>query len=302
MKELYTFTVFTPTFNRASSLPMVFASLKAQTFQDFEWLIVDDGSTDATEFLVRQWQDDSPFPIRYFRQNNGGKHRAMNHGAREAKGMLFLTLDSDDCCLPCALQRLWIHWQGIPESKRSGFSAVTALCGDSQGRVIGDSFPKDIFDSDTISCRDRYGIQGDKWGFQRTDVLREFPFPEIPGERYIAQSVVWNRIARKYQTRFINEILKTVEYRKDGLSTSSARLRVRNPIGAKLYYAEHLQVAATPRAKMKAAINYIRFSLHGHMSLREIITGAGAPCYVLGCFVVGILAYCHDRIQLRNRP
>jgi glycosyltransferase involved in cell wall biosynthesis len=301
MSERCTFTVFTPTYNRVQTLPGVFACLQAQTFQDFEWLIVDDGSTDGTGALVQRWQKVAEFPIRYFWQENGGKHRAFNRGVREALGELFLTLDSDDKCLPRALERLWSHWQGIPEGQRHSFSAVTALCVDSRGVVIGDRFPSDILDADSLSCRDIYKVTGDKWGFQRTDILRTFPYPEIPGERYIAESVVWNRLARRYRTRYVNEVLKTVEYLDDGLSASTVRLRVENPVGARLYYAEYLQYATTRTAKVKAAINYVRFSLHGRRRIGEMIADAGTSIWVALGLGGGMLCFFHDRYLLRSR-
>ena len=89
-KYMYTFTVFTPTFNRAYTLPIVYESLKKQTFRDFEWLIVDDGSTDNTRDLVETWQKEAKFQIRYFWQKNGGKHRARNFGVSQAQGAFFL--------------------------------------------------------------------------------------------------------------------------------------------------------------------------------------------------------------------
>src|SRR5437762_2817315 len=94
------FTVFTPTYNRAGTLPRVYESLKAQTFRDFEWIIVDDGSADSTQELVQSWIGDLDFPIRYFRQQNQGKHVAVNLGVKEARGEFFLNLDSDDACVP----------------------------------------------------------------------------------------------------------------------------------------------------------------------------------------------------------
>lgn len=122
----YTFTIFTPTYNRASTLHRVYESLVCQTFQDFEWLIVDDGSTDNTKEVVEEWQNSASFPIRYYWQNNQGKHIAFNFGVQEARGELFLTLDSDDACKPFALDRLKYHWDRIPICERDRFSAVTA--------------------------------------------------------------------------------------------------------------------------------------------------------------------------------
>ena len=130
------FTVFTPTYNRAHTLPRAFESLKRQTFRDFEWLIVDDGSTDNTRELIEVWQKDSSFPIRYFWQENAHKKTAFNLGVKEARGELFLPLDSDDEALPDALKILDQHWNNIPESERGKFSSVTGLCVDERGGVV----------------------------------------------------------------------------------------------------------------------------------------------------------------------
>lgn len=294
------FTVFTPTYNRAATLAGVYSSLQVQTFRNFEWLIVDDGSADGTAALVQEWQAVAEFPIRYFWQPNGGKHRAFNRGVQEARGALFLTLDSDDSCVPEALERLKFYWDALSLGSQEIFSAVTALCSDSKGNVIGNRFPVDIFDSDTIACLDRYGIYGDKWGFQRTDVLRKFPFPEIAGEKYIAESLIWNRIARCYRTRYVNEVLKTVEYRKDGLSALSVKLRAENPLGSRLYYKEFLLYATSRQAKFKAAINYVRFSLHGKLGITRIFAEAATLWWVLIAMGPGLLVYSRDRYRLKN--
>ncbi len=75
------FTVFTPTFDRAHTLDRVYRSLCVQTFKEFEWVIVDDGSTDGTDDLVAGWQTENRFPISYEKQPNQGKHIAVNLGA-----------------------------------------------------------------------------------------------------------------------------------------------------------------------------------------------------------------------------
>ena len=203
----YTFTVFTPTYNRACTLHRVYESLSAQTYRDFEWLVVDDGSSDDTRKLIDTWEQQARFPLRYIYQPNQGKHVAFNRGVREARGELFLTVDSDDGCVPQALERLLCHWDQIPFSQRHRFSAVTALCIDEFGDLVGSRFPQNITDSDSLEIRYRYKVRGDKWGFQRTDVLRRFPFPEPPNERFVIEGIVWRAIARQFKTRYVNEAL-----------------------------------------------------------------------------------------------
>lgn len=162
MSFRYTFTVFTPTYNRAHTLHRVYESLALQTLRNFEWLIVDDGSTDNTKELVDKWQNQAGSPIRYIRQDRQGKHVAFNRGVREAYGELFLTLDSDDACVPGALERFKYHWDAIPADKRRAFSAVTVLCKDHHGKPVGTRFPCDPTDSDSLEIRYKYKVKSEK--------------------------------------------------------------------------------------------------------------------------------------------
>lgn len=209
--DVYSFTVFTPTYNRAHVLPRVYNSLESQTYRDFEWLVVDDGSTDDTRSLIDSYSRKATFPIRYIYQHNAHKKTAFNRGVRESGGELFLTLDSDDECVPKALERLWWHWMNIPAGERARFSAVTALCLGENAHTVGTHFPakegQDWIDSNSLELHYRYHVQGEKWGFHRTNVLKEFPFPEnVHG--LVPEGVVWSVISRHYRTRYVNKALR----------------------------------------------------------------------------------------------
>lgn len=297
----YVFTVFTPAYNRAHTLPRVFESLCAQTFRNFEWLLVDDGSTDVTRQLVEDFKAKAAFPIRYVFQSNLGKHVAFNRAVAEARGELFLTLDSDDACTPQALERLRFHWDAIPEKERNNFSAVTALCADQNGKVVGLLFPRDITDSNSIDIYTGHRAFGDKWGFQRTSILREFPFPEITGEKFIPEGIVWNRIALKYKTRFVNEVLKTCHYLADGLSATSSAIRARNPLGATLYYQEHSSLAVPFLCKMRSLINYGRFSLHAGIPPVRIVFGSPYSILTIALMPASFILFWKDRERLNRK-
>ena len=262
MKYKYTFTVFTPTYNREKLIHRVFESLMKQTFKDFEWLIVDDGSNDNTKEIVEKFKKEANFPIRYIYQENGGKHRAFNRGVKEAQGELFLTADSDDYFLANALETLKHYWDLIPTDEKKDFSAVTGLCVDDNGNVVGDKYPKDIFDSNSFETNFVYKIKGEKWGFQRTDVLKKFPFQEFEGEKFIAESSVWFAISKKYKTRYINKPLRIYEINSDSLSSNTILLRVNNSKGMFYSYAQAFNLPIPWRYKLKSMINCIRFSLY----------------------------------------
>jgi len=301
----HTFTVFTPTHDRAATLPRVYDSLRAQTFRDFEWLIVDDGSTDGTRTLVARWQAEAAFPIRCLRQENQGKHVAFNRGVREARGALFLTLDSDDACVPHALERFKHHWDGIPEAERPGFSAVTALCVDQHGRLVGDRFPRDVFDSDSLRIHYRHRVRGEKWGFQRTDVLLRFPFP-VPQERsLVPESIVWNAIARRYRTRFVNEALRIYFCDERPASDQVSRADpARHAVGYALWHRAILDeeidfLRYAPLDFLRSAAHYSRFSLHAGIPLREQgrrLAGARGRLLWAAMLPVGVAAWLRDRL------
>jgi glycosyltransferase involved in cell wall biosynthesis len=301
------FTVFTPTYNRAGTLPRVHASLAAQSFRDFEWLIVDDGSGDDTEALVAGWQAGSDFPIRYLRQENQGKHVAFNRGVREARGELFLSLDSDDELLPNALERFDFHWRSIPDHERAGFSAVTGLCVDDDGAVVGTRFPSDPTDSDPLEIRFRYRVHGEKCGFHRTEVLRANPFPEPPGERFVTESIVWDRIARSHRTRYVNEPVRIyhADHGADSLTAQVADVRrlaamfalvEREQLNNDLRWARY-----APREFLLVAAEFTRHSLHegaGPVAQARQLNGPARVLWALA-WPLGAAIWARDRLRGR---
>jgi len=306
----YTFTVFTPTYNRAHTLHRVYESLKKQTFRDFEWLIVDDGSTDNTQDLVKAWQEEAEFTIHYIWQENQGKHLAFNRGVQEARGEFLLNLDSDDACVPEALERFKFYWDSIPEKERPQFSAVTALCVDQHGKLIGDKFPQDIIDSDSLEIRYRYKVKGEKWGFHRTEVLRNFPFPEIKGCQFIPEGIIWSAIARTFKTRFVNEALRVYFYSETKQSeqlTGSAD-PAKHAIGHALWHQsilnhEIMWFPYAPAKFLRSAVHYIRFSLHiGTSILNQISRLENIWAKVLWAMMLplGFLVFLRDRKWILN--
>lgn len=287
--SLYTFTVFTPTYNRAHLLPRAYQSLKQQSFKDFEWLIVDDGSMDNTPELVKAWQADALFPIRYIAQPNGGKHIAVNRGAREAKGRFFAILDSDDWYTPQSLDRFLHHWNSIPETAQAGFVGVVGLCSYKTGEIIGSRFPQDIFDSDVIDLRFRYKVQGEKNGVLRTDVVLEFPFPEDIG-KFIGESIVWNRMAKKYKTRFVNEVLTIKEFQQGGLTDKGRLIQIRNTRASLLSARELISLGSRLplKPRVRAYVNYVRHSLHQGIPFSQQAAGAPSKPMFLLCYFIGV--------------
>lgn len=305
----YLFTVFTPTYNRAHTLHRVYDSLVSQTFCDFEWLIVDDGSSDGTKEQIEKWQQENLFPIKYIYQENQGKHVASNRGATAAKGELFLTFDSDDSCVPEALERFKYHWDSIPVEQKLAFSAVTCLCKNENGNIVGNKFPFDPTDSDSLEIRYRFKVIGEKWGFHRTKVMREFPFPEISGCSYVPESIVWSAIARKYKTRFVNEPLRTYWSGEDQVTNRQTPLDsiVR---GSRAHALAHQEVLnkelayfkIAPIRFLRSAVHFVRFSFHANQNILSQFNSLnvfGGKILWLFALPVGSLVYLNDYFKIK---
>ncbi len=297
--------VFTATYNRAHVLHRVYDSLRAQTFRDFEWLVVDDGSTDGTGALVAAWRAEADFPIRYHYQENRGKHVACNRAVAEARGRCFLTLDSDDACVPQALARLNRYWEEIPEREQPGFSAVTVLCMDAAGRIVGDRFPRRITDSDPLEVQYRLKVRGEKWGFQRTAVMREYPFP-VPDRKlsHVPESIVWNRIARKYRPRFVNDPLRIYHREPDGITAAAAaagRNAYSYALGNRIKLNEEIDyLRHAPGGFLRSAANYVRFSLHVRTKPGAIVASlhhVRSRLLCLAAFPLGGGVYARDLLR-----
>jgi glycosyltransferase involved in cell wall biosynthesis len=295
-----TFTVFTATYDRAATLPRLKLSLEAQTFQDFEWVIVDDGSTDGTAELVEGWRKESALEIQYIRQEHAGKHVAFNNGVRRARGRLFASVDSDDECVPNALERLLHHWDSIPRALRGSFSAVSALAMRDNGEVVGDGFPTQPWDSDSLHKYFASVGQGDKWGFHRTDVLREFPFPEPAGLEFVSEAVVWFAIARRFRTRYVNEPLLIVH--SDAPGERLHRLTRRTTGGRLLFHQDIITkyldfMTTSPWLVLRSGINYCRYSFHmGRWPLRQImaVETATSKLFIVALMLPGAVVFARD--------
>jgi glycosyltransferase involved in cell wall biosynthesis len=288
-------TVLTPTFNRADTLPRVFDSLKAQTFRDFEWLVVDDGSIDETRVVVERFAAAADFPVRYAYQDNSGKHIALNTGVANAHGELCAVIDSDDWYLPEALEKLVTGWDLLPNSE--AFAEVQALCAYADGTIVGDRYPQDVFDSDLFTMRYVHRLAGDRVGAIRTDVLRQFPFPEEFRRVAVTEAIVWNRIARHYKTRGLNIALKVKDYRPDGLSALATIDRVRLAGPRRLYFKE-LATSRRPlpaKERLRIYANWARNALLAGVPLRNEVPDAPAPLLLLAAVPLGWLLAQRDR-------
>ena len=221
-------TIITPTYNRANTLPVLYKSLCAQSVQDFQWLIIDDGSTDNTGELVKGF-DDHKFKLDYYRKENGGKHTAINYSHTYIDSSLCCIVDSDDWLLPNAVEVI-LETQKEYESNGK-VRLFTFLRGRDENDPINKSFPDEPVISNHIDFRINDQKGGDCFEVLYSDVLKEFPFPEHEGERFLGEGYLWNNAGFRYDTVYIPKILYICEYLEGGLTKSGRLLRIRCPLG-----------------------------------------------------------------------
>lgn len=259
-------TVFTPTYNRASLLNRVYESLLHQSNSNFEWIVVDDGSTDSTETLVNDFIEQQKMPITYFKQENKGKHFAINKGVQLAKGAYLVILDSDDALTPNAIESILECVKIINEKPNIGGIVGRKIYFDQQ--LIGQLIGKNII-SNSLDIRYKQNIIGDLAEIYTTEVLREFPFPEIENEKFCPEALIWNRIAQKYNLLFTDEMLYQVEYMQDGLTAKIVKIRMTSPIASMLCYSELASYSIPFIEKVKANINFWRFSFNSNLDFMK---------------------------------
>jgi glycosyltransferase involved in cell wall biosynthesis len=295
-------TVFTPTYNRGEYLPVLYQSLLTQNFKDFEWVIVDDGSTDNTADLVQSWKTENKIDINFITQSNSGKHIAINKGAAAARGALFFTVDSDDYLTDNALERIAFHWsnvQQLPEEEGKNIIGLGANRIYQDGSVIGGNVNYDILDTDLLDLRFVRNIKGDKAEIYKTKVVQDNPFPLIEGERFCPESLIFYRLAnQEYKLRFFNEDIYVCEYLEGGLTRSSFGTIKNGPIGALQGYADMTGFSKVPfMTRMKYAILFWRFSFYDtRQSLgrkAKMLSGV----FYTAFYPLGLLLYLKDRLN-----
>ena len=280
-------TVFTPTYNRAYIIENLYRSLQRQTYKDFEWLIVDDGSSDNTEEVIKVWQEENnDFPIRYYKKENGGKCRAINYGVDFADGLLFFNVDSDDYLTDDALEKVAKWEEELP--KNGKYCGVVGNLGTSETETPNTPWPEPYRDASLLERYDEYTerpIDGERaWVFY-TEIQKKYKYPEFEGENFITPAVTWNRMAHDgYLVRIYDDIIWVYEYQPDGLTASGNKRFINRPQGHGLWLREKAEFMNYSLGK-KVRMYYSYYCDHAHhLSVREIAEYIGAP--IIGMYLI----------------
>ncbi len=249
-------TVLTPTYNRAQQLIDLYDSLSKQSCRSFLWLVIDDGSTDNTEDTVKALIEKSDFDIEYIKKENGGKHTALNVGISKINTPLTFIVDSDDTLTADAVKVIELyHYLFADDKCICGFSFLRQF---PDGKINGNLFPEDGWKETYINARiNANDMSSDKAEVYKTEILKEFPFPEFSGEKFLGEDIVWIRMARKYKTVHINKPIYIGEYQTDGLTKNRRRHNLLSPCGCTARAKEYLHKDICFEQRVKATLQYM---------------------------------------------
>lgn len=253
-------TVFTPTYNRAHLLERLYNSLCEQTSSNFQWLVIDDGSSDNTCSLLSSWKDANKITMKWYHVSNGGKHRAINQGVGYADTELFFIVDSDDFLVPTAIEEIVQLWTQRPTT--TPWAGLCFRRATPQGTMLGNPFPTDLVGATMFDLTYLHKANVDRAEVFLTYILRQYPFDEIPGETFLTEALVWNRMSQDgHQLLCSNSCIYICDYQPIGLTSSFQKLLRKNPIGMQRYYAELLRTPkfwAYPCPAAKALIRWMQ--------------------------------------------
>lgn len=284
-------TIITPTYNRKDKIKNLYESLKHQTTYEFEWLIVDDGSTDNTEELIKDWCKESPFSIRYYKQENRGKHCALNLGINKIQTAYTFIVDSDDVLTPNAIAK--INQDAHKYEDNDSICGLGYLRGYSEEEVIGDYYPENDFIGNFIDIRFRKNINGDKAEVWKTKDLKSCPFPEIKGEKFLGEGYVWCTLALSKQMYFTNSIIYITEYLEGGLSKSGRKLRIMCPIGGMMSSKLMMNEAFDLKNRIKGTLLYISYAKFAQRGIRYMIQDTKRKDLIISNFLFGNCLYLY---------
>lgn len=293
MKRL---TIFTPTYNRAYILPKLYESLCSQTCLDFEWLIVDDGSTDETHELVEKWQQEGRVDIRYCLQENGGKMRAYNKAVSLTMSDLFVCIDSDDQLYnDTVVEDSLAFWDRMSRCGFPGGTAADRVAGWISQRKMPHS--PDVIQTEPYCgklCEICSATKGETTIFIRMEVLRKYSYYVHEGERFIPDSYIYDQMDEKYLFLYHPYYSQICEYHDDGLTRNWKAWLFSNPYSYREYHAQRIRLRKP--GLIHSVICYISISLHVGEWL--MVKKSPMPILTLLFYPLGCLKFIYDWYML----
>ena len=215
----FKFTLFTPCYNGAHCIQRVFDSVIAQTYTNFEWIIINDCSTDNSDEVIKELLKtlNSTIDVQYVvNERNLGKHRSWNKALDIATGDLWVCCDCDDSFAAESLEVFNERWNLVCDD--DSYCGINCLCKDPfNDKVRGIEFPTDNFTSDKLRLATLDQVPGEKWDCTRIDLLRKRTFPEVEGSYFTEVYIWWALAHRGYKLLCINKALRNYYYEPNSL-------------------------------------------------------------------------------------
>ncbi len=280
-------SIITPVYNRAELLMKCYTSLCQQTDYDFEWIIIDDGSTDKPDSVVEKFQRTS-FPIYYRRKQNGGKHTALNASHDLIHGEYVLILDSDDILTKDAVSEAKKGWKEWKQDKTVGI--VTFLKGESTDKpnciVLDWNIPVDIMRYKRKCIR-----SSDCCEIIRTELFKKYPFPVYEGEKFLAEGALWGRVSHDCKCVYQNKVIYLCEYLEDGLTKAGRAMRIHNPQGGMFHANVYMAKNNFWKNRIKNGLLYTCYGFFAKKTFRQMLDGCCDKLLMTLCLPLGWILY-----------
>ena len=232
-------TISTPTFNRAHVIGRVYDSLQKQTNYNFEWLVVDDGSTDNTAELIENFSaQEKRFKITYVKRPRGGYNRALNFILNEVTTDFLYKIDSDDYVMPDTVEKI-LQWTEEIEDNNDIVAVGIARCLPNGEYIKG--VPPTVNNEGYVDAtnleRQKYNLDADMSEAYKVKIIKNFTYPVWDTEMYAPESLWLNEIALAgYKVRWYAEKLYVCDYHPGGITKGSSLLEKNNPMGFSMMY------------------------------------------------------------------
>lgn len=290
MNEKTTITVLTPAYNRAKNLINLYKSLCQQTSGNFQWFVVDDGSTDETKSVIETMMKEERIPICYIYKANGGKHTALNIGINHITSDLTFIVDSDDILTDDAIEVITHCHERYKQ--RSDLCGYVFLKQYPDGRINGKLFEPDERIDSYISVRiNGDDIYADKAEVFRTECLKEFPFPIYRDEKFLGEDIVWVRMGRKYDMVHVNRSIYIAQYLEEGLTKNRRRNNIQSPVGCMNRAREYMKKDIKMKYRIRSGLQYIIYGMFAGYSPMKLFHESDYQYLTFICLIPGIVLY-----------
>lgn len=219
----YKISILTPTFNRANTIHRVYESLLSQTYTNFEWIVIDDGSTDNTKEIIESYKKEKPFfDIIYSFKENSGVIDSLGYSIPFISGDFIVRCDSDDTYLPNMIEVLIRAWDDIPKEERDSFRGVSSPVMDENYHFFGKPLTQNFVDMNYLDFQYKLHRREERVWLERTDLWKTYNF-----EKGVSPKVIWYPYVNKeYKARFINIPLRIYYRNNPGNITHEKSLRI----------------------------------------------------------------------------